>query len=83
MPTIHREAGFRFVIYVDDHPPPHVHVLGEGRAKIVILGPDGLPLPEWGRGIRAADRRRLIEVVSERQEQFLAEWKALHGGGDE
>lgn len=34
MVTVHREAGLRFIIFVDDHPPPHVHVVGDGKAKI-------------------------------------------------
>ena len=37
MPVIHREVGLRFIIYVDDHAPPHVHVEGKGgSAKIAI-----------------------------------------------
>ncbi|MBI4520710.1 MAG: DUF4160 domain-containing protein [Gemmatimonadetes bacterium] len=27
MPTVHRERGFRFQMYPNDHPPPHVHVM--------------------------------------------------------
>ena len=30
MPTIHRETNRRYVIYVNDHPPPHVHVKAPG-----------------------------------------------------
>ena len=26
MPTVHREANRRYVIFTNDHPPPHVHV---------------------------------------------------------
>ncbi len=35
MPTVHREQGFRVVIYPNDHLPSHVHVQkGGGEARI-------------------------------------------------
>jgi len=34
MVVIHREAGLRFVIFVNDHQPAHVHVFGDGEAKV-------------------------------------------------
>jgi uncharacterized protein DUF4160 len=41
MVTAHRAFGFRFVIFANDHGPPHVHVFGQGgEAKIVLEGPD-------------------------------------------
>jgi hypothetical protein len=55
MPTIHREAGYRFVIYTQDHPPPHVHVKSAGcEAKIAledgtVLRNDGFPRRELSR----------------------------------
>jgi hypothetical protein len=37
--TVHRAHGFRFVIFTNDHAPPHVHVFGQGgEAKIVLEG---------------------------------------------
>jgi hypothetical protein len=30
MPTIFNEAAFRFMMYVHDHAPARVHVLGHG-----------------------------------------------------
>ncbi|HET9638911.1 MAG TPA: DUF4160 domain-containing protein [Allosphingosinicella sp.] len=36
MVTIFRESELRFVIFIDDHAPPHVHVLGDGIAKIEL-----------------------------------------------
>jgi hypothetical protein len=45
MVTVHRAHGFRFVIFVNDHSPPHVRVFGQGgEAKIVLEGPDGIKL---------------------------------------
>jgi hypothetical protein len=33
----------RFAIYTDDHEPAHVHVIGDGNAKINLDGPGGKP----------------------------------------
>ncbi len=37
MVTLLRQHGMRFVIYTADHEPPHVHVVGEGEARIDII----------------------------------------------
>ena len=42
MIVVHRAGGFRFVIYTSDHEPAHVHVIGDGHAKINLVGPDTL-----------------------------------------
>lgn len=76
MPTIHREHGFNFVIYVDDHPPPHVHVTGGGVAKI-ILEPQVTLLQS--RGLSKADAGRALEVVTSRRDEMIAAWKRIHG----
>ena len=42
MVTIHRAYGFRFVIFPNDHSPPHVHVIAQGgEAKISWKDPAG------------------------------------------
>lgn len=79
MPTIHREYGLRFVIYTTDHEPPHVHVLGDGELKVVIRGEDGLPLMIHRIDMKAKLRRRAMDVVLERQAEFLARWHEIHG----
>lgn len=37
MVTLLRQYGMRFAIYTADHEPPHVHVVGEGEARIDIV----------------------------------------------
>ena len=45
MVTVTRAYGFRFVMYANDHSPPHVHICGQGaEAKITLGGPKGLIL---------------------------------------
>ena len=39
MPTLQRFSDCRVVMYIDDHPPPHVHILlRDGRECTVDLG---------------------------------------------
>jgi hypothetical protein len=38
MVAIYRAHGVRIVIFVDDHEPAHVHVFGDGQAKINLIG---------------------------------------------
>jgi hypothetical protein len=37
MPTVLRIGGLRVVIYPNDHPPAHVHVLGPGWLVVINL----------------------------------------------
>src|SRR5580700_5881061 len=42
MPTVLRIGGLRVVIYPNDHPPPHVHVIGaKGEAVLMLNCPNG------------------------------------------
>jgi hypothetical protein len=42
--TVLRGSGLRVVNLVDDHEPAHVHVFGDGHAKINLTGPRGMPV---------------------------------------
>jgi histidinol phosphatase-like PHP family hydrolase len=79
MVTVHRQHGLRFAIYTDDHEPAHVHVLGDGEMKVVICGAAGLPEMVYKTGFKASDRRRAMEVVRERQDEFLVRWDEIQG----
>lgn len=35
MPTVLRQNGFEFVIYLNDHEPMHVHVFYQGNEAII------------------------------------------------
>ena len=79
MVTIHRAHGLRFMIFIDDHEPAHVHVFGAGEMKIVIRGADGLPEVVDAIAMKAGDRRRALDVVREQQSAFLTLWHEIHG----
>jgi Domain of unknown function (DUF4160) len=79
MVTVWRADGLRIVIFVDDHLPAHVHVFGDGHAKINLDGADGAPQLVWADGMNRGEVRRAMRVVSERREMLRARWRAIHG----
>lgn len=79
MVTVHRAHGLRFIIFVDDHAPAHVHVFGDGHAKINLSGADGRPEIVTIEGMKRGDVRRAMQVVAEEQKALLARWREIHG----
>lgn len=79
MVTIHRAHGLRIIIFTDDHEPAHVHVFGDGQAKVNLVGTDGAPVLVWAEGMKANDLRRAMQIVRDEQAQFLARWREIHG----
>lgn len=79
MVTIHRAQGLRVIIFTDDHEPAHVHVFGDGQAKINLIGPDGAPELIWAQGMKGNEVRRAIQLVRDQQDLFLAKWREIHG----
>lgn len=75
MPTILRLRGYAFRLHLNDHPPPHVHV----------VGPDGWALVELGtgrlirhRGLARKDLVALIAIVFEHGELLREARHDLH-----
>lgn len=79
MVTVWREGGLRVVIFVDDHLPAHVHVFGDGHAKINLLGAAGVPELVWADGMTRGEVRRAVRLVNAQQMVLLARWKEIHG----
>ena len=79
MVTIYRAHGLRVIIFTDDHEPAHVHVFGDGQAKINLMGADGSPALVWAGDMKANDLRRAMQLVRDQQELFLAKWREIHG----
>lgn len=78
MVTVYRAFGFRFVIFANDHSPPHIHVLGpDGEAKI-LLEPSGVQL-DWVVGIGRSDMRRILSETEREQARLIAKWREIHG----
>jgi hypothetical protein len=79
MVTVLRAHGLRVVIFVNDHQPAHVHVFGDGEAKINLLGSDGTPALVWADGMSRGEIRRAMRTVAEQQAALLARWEDIHG----
>ncbi len=79
MVTVYCGQGLRVVIFLDDHEPAHVHVFGDGQAKINLLGKDGSPELVWVDGMKRGEVRRAMRIVIERQAGLLARWREIHG----
>lgn len=79
MIVVHRSGSFRFVIYTSDHEPAHVHVIGDGTAKINLVGRDGHPELVFNIGIKKSDMRRLLTEIAEHRMALLGRWEQIHG----
>jgi len=75
MVTVLRKHGMRFVIYTADHEPPHVHIYGDGEARIDIVT---LKVMTQGR-LSDRDVRKAVEEIRTQQALFLAIWRQYHG----
>ena len=74
MVTVLRQEGFRFVIYTADHEPPHVHVFGDGEARINI---ESLTVITQG-GMSDRDVRRAVDVIEANRKLFQDTWRHYH-----
>jgi hypothetical protein len=79
MVTVHREAGLRFVIYMNDHEPAHVHVVGGGHARINLAGSDGKPELISNDGLTVGELRKAMRIVARQQAAMLERWNEYHG----
>lgn len=79
MVTVYRAHGLRFIIFVDDHEPAHVHVFGDGHIKVKLLGADGAPQIVTIEGMKRNDVRRAMRIVAEQQQYLLSRWREIHG----
>lgn len=81
MPTIWRGGGFRFVIWPDDHHPPHVHIVRGNRVlAIVNMAIGGRTV--WIRenfGLKRQELASVVRVVASNNDLFMMEWTKLHG----
>jgi hypothetical protein len=76
MPAVLRSGALRVVIYPNDHPPAHVHVLGPGWVVVIDLIE-----PEVREVINSNERevRLVLRLVTEHREELMAAWRRIHG----
>jgi hypothetical protein len=76
---VFRAGGLRVVIFVNDHRPAHVHVFGDGEAKIDLRGVGGTPVLVWADRMNRAEVRRAMKIVAEQQAFLIGRWEFIHG----
>ena len=77
MPTVLRVGGLRFVIYPNDHPPAHVHIIGPGWGVVVNLR--GQVVREVIGPCSERDARRALDLAREHRAALLKAWRRIHG----
>lgn len=76
MATVHRENGFEFRIWPNDHAPPHVHAWkAGGMAKIELVAGFGLVKV---REMKPVDVIRAVRIVIANREKLLQAWEEIH-----
>ena len=74
MPTLFKTGAARVVMYVGDHPPPHVHViLSDGRDCTVNLSNQRIVGT-----IAAGEIRAPLSWINANLRQLLANWERLN-----
>jgi hypothetical protein len=76
MATVHRENGFEFRIWPNDHTPPHVHAWkAGGKAKIELV--DGFGVVKV-RDMKPVDVIRAVRIVIANEAQLIQSWGEIH-----
>jgi hypothetical protein len=71
-----RVGGLRVVVYFNDHPPAHVHVLGPGWAVLVnLLEPSVREVINCGE----REAREALRLVAEHGNELMEAWRRIHG----
>jgi hypothetical protein len=76
MPTVLRTGGLRVVIYPNDHPPAHVHVLGPGWVVVIdLIGPAVREMINCNE----REARRALRLIADRRNELMDAWHRVHG----
>jgi len=68
------------MIYVNDHPPPHVHAIKAGaQARIAIGGEGERPSLINNDGLSQRELAAALEAVDKDRESLLKRWREFHG----
>jgi hypothetical protein len=80
MPTFHRFAGMRVVIYPNDHRPAHVHVQSATAEAVFVLNcPEGPPILRENFGFSRPELGRIARELAAKLGGLCANWSEMHG----
>jgi hypothetical protein len=76
MPTVLRERGYQFIIFTNDHLPPHIHVRrAEGGAKVNLVQIEVVEHYNLNR----RQLNEIIELVNQHRDFLLKKWNEIQG----
>jgi hypothetical protein len=79
MPTVLRIDGLKFVIWPNDHAPPHVHVFSaEAHATIGLGEQDGYPRLIENQRMKKADLAKALKAVFNHRLALMRKWSEFH-----
>lgn len=79
MPTVLRFAGYRVVIYPNDHRPAHVHVIGGGCEAVFELNcPSGPVTLRENYGFGRLELGRVAKQLNQAIDELCRRWKEIH-----
>ena len=77
MARVYDGGGYQVHIWLNDHPPAHVHVYrAEGLAIVNLLTMSIRAAYD----MKPADLRRAVAIVEANQLRFLQKWREIHHG---
>jgi Domain of unknown function (DUF4160) len=80
VPTLLRFDGLRVVIYLNDHRPAHVHVMGRGYEAVFQLNNPGGPVElRENFGFSRREIGDIKEVLGDHIEDLCLAWERIHG----
>lgn len=77
MPVVMRIAGYRIVIFTNDHRPPHVHIIGSDGQVVVSI--EAVPRILRIEGFSDREALKLAKEVGANADTLLKEWEVIHG----
>lgn len=79
MPTVFRQDGFRFVIYLNDHEPAHIHIRkADGEMKVDISSIGDIKVIKFVE-MKKKEALKALKIVSQNQQFLLKKWEEIHG----
>lgn len=82
MPTVLLVNGFRFVIYLNDHRPPHVHIHRSGCELVVELETYRV-IRNRGHLFKPTEITKIMLLVRRYESVLSAKWRDLHEKEDD
>lgn len=80
MPTVKNIDGLRVMVRTNDHPPPHVHVLGPGKEAVFELNcPDGPVTLRDNLGFSRKELQGIADDLSSCVPVLCGKWGEFHG----